>query len=169
MAGALFGLELEGVISRISPVRNRRESCELACPWLAGDRVAEGRQRWIKNRLRRWNLIQIAKHLEVCALGSHVRRANQNLTGQLIFKIHVPLVINRGFGIKVLTGHAGKCRIVGIYKTCESRRQVNWRGSYPVAIECRLEEKWQVVINLQRIAGANFVERKEATVSRANY
>src|SRR5690242_985866 len=100
-------------------------------------------------------------------LGSHVCRGDQNLPRQLILEVDIPLVINGCLWVEILAGHARQRSIEGIQRR-ESRCQ-RQRGRYAVAVKCRLVEKWEIVVKLQRIAGANFVKDKEPAVSRSNH
>ena len=96
-------------------------------------------------------------------------RRNQNLPGQLIFKVKVPLVVNRRFRIPVLTGHIRKRCVIRIQKTGESSGQINCRRSYSVAVKRRLEKEWKVVVDLQWVASADLIEHKETTIACADY
>ena len=71
MARALFGLELECVISRIAAILDRSKRPIL--------RV--GSIGLIEGSTRSRNLISIHENLKVGSLGTHIGRCNQNLAG----------------------------------------------------------------------------------------
>src|SRR5579864_1373446 len=103
----------------------------------------------------------------MCAFCSNVRRADYNLPGQLIFEIDIPLVINRGLGFEFLAGYT-RLGVGWSQKTCEPSRKIYWRRRYSVAVERRLKEEWEVIVELQRVAGANFIKYKKTSVARAH-
>src|SRR5215467_7894927 len=116
MAGALLGLQLKCMISGVSCIRDRREGRKAA--YAGAGFVAEWRLRRIKAGLGPGDLIQVAQHLKVSALRPNISWANQDLTRQLVFEIHVPLVVDRCLRMEILAGYAGKLRVIRIQKAC---------------------------------------------------
>src|ERR1035438_3099673 len=51
----------------------------------------------------------------------------------------------------------------------ESRRQGNLRRRYAIAVECRFEEERDIVVDLQRVARADFIEDKKAPIPSPNH
>src|ERR1035438_1564597 len=166
MASPLFSLDLKCVISGVSAIRDRRESPILALE--GGGRVAVGRQGRVVRRLGRGNLVVVAQDLQVSAFRSDIAGTDYNLARQLVFEIQIPLVIHWRMRIPVLAGHIREWCLARI-EGRESRRQGNLRRRYAVAVECRLEEEREIVVDLQRVARANFVEDKKAPIPSPNH